>query len=157
MSHTSCRVNPHSIVCVSVKELIAQSMCHIWNLRDSNTIRIHNHLVGKRTLSHLAKLASLAKCWVSVYELTGCGFESRSCQLDFVIKVIYKQLAQCISLLSWNTSSKYRNGFFMAFQWCGLFSRHTKQLRYIIETSQRINASSLGFTHVTDQLMQNDK
>ena len=32
---------------------------------DSNAIRIHNHLVRKQTLNHLAKLASLAK-WLSV-------------------------------------------------------------------------------------------
>ena len=34
-------------------------------LSDSNGIRTHNHLVLKRTLQHLAKLASLAK-WLSV-------------------------------------------------------------------------------------------
>ena len=32
---------------------------------DCNGTRTHNHLVHKRTLNHLAKLASLAK-WLSV-------------------------------------------------------------------------------------------
>ena len=32
---------------------------------DCNWIRTHNHLIHKRTLNHLAKLASLAK-WLSV-------------------------------------------------------------------------------------------
>ena len=34
-------------------------------IRDSNEIRTHNHLVRKRTLSHLTQLASLAK-WLGV-------------------------------------------------------------------------------------------
>ena len=56
MSRTSFRVNPYSIVCLYVKELFAWSSRHIWSLSDSNEIRIHNHLVRKRTLNHLAKL-----------------------------------------------------------------------------------------------------
>ena len=59
MSRTSFRVNPHSIVCLNVKELLARSSSHIWDLSDNNVIRTHNHLVGKRTLNHLTK--SLAK------------------------------------------------------------------------------------------------
>ena len=62
MSRTSFRVNPHSIVCLNVKELLARSRCHIWSLSDSNEIRTHNHLVRKRTLNHLASLAK----WLSV-------------------------------------------------------------------------------------------
>ena len=57
MSRTSFRVNPHSIVCLNVKELLARSRRHIWSLSDSNEIRTHNHLVRKQTLNHLAKLA----------------------------------------------------------------------------------------------------
>ena len=67
MSHKSFRVNPHSIVCLNVKELLAQSRCHIWNLSDSNLIRTHNHLVCKPTLNHLAKLAKWLSCVVSTY------------------------------------------------------------------------------------------
>ena len=61
MSHTSFRVNPHSRVCLNVKEPLAWSRSHIWSLSHSNVIRTHNHLVCKWTLNHLAKLASLAK------------------------------------------------------------------------------------------------
>ena len=57
MSRTSFRRNPHSIVCMNVKQFLARSRCHIWILSDSNEIRTHNHLVWKRTLDHLAKLA----------------------------------------------------------------------------------------------------
>ena len=59
MSRTSFRVNSHSIVCMNIKELRARSRRHIWSLSDSNEIRTHNHLVRKRTLNHLAKLAFL--------------------------------------------------------------------------------------------------
>ena len=57
MSRTSFRVNPQSIVCLNVKELLARSRRHIWSLCDSNVIRTHNHLIRKRTLNHLASLA----------------------------------------------------------------------------------------------------
>ena len=66
-SRTSFRVNPHSIVCLNVKELLARSRRHIWSLSDSNGIRTHNHLVRKRTLNHLAKLAKWLSCVVSTF------------------------------------------------------------------------------------------
>ena len=53
MSRTSFRVNLHSIVCLNVQELLAQSRRHIWSLIDSNEIGTHNHLVRKWTLNHL--------------------------------------------------------------------------------------------------------
>ena len=51
--------------CMNVKELLARNRHDIWSLSDSNGIRTHNHLVHKRTLSRLAKLASLAK-WLTI-------------------------------------------------------------------------------------------
>ena len=56
-SRTSFRVNPRFIVCLNVKKLLARSRHLIWNLSDNNGIRTHSHLVCKRTLNHLAKLA----------------------------------------------------------------------------------------------------
>ena len=67
-----------------------------WQQRDSN----HSHLVRKPTLNHLVKLAfkwfscvvstylcgvfdCMLNSWVSVYELSVCGFESRCCHLKF--------------------------------------------------------------------------
>ena len=67
MSRTIFRVNPLSIVCLSVKELLAWSRPHIRSLSDSNEIRTHNHLVCKQTLNHLAKLAKWLSCVVSTY------------------------------------------------------------------------------------------
>ena len=56
MSRTSFRVNPHSIFCLNVKELLAWRRHHMWSLSDSSVIRTHNHLVRKRTLDHLDHL-----------------------------------------------------------------------------------------------------
>ena len=57
----------------------------------SNGIRTHNDLVRKRTLNHLAKLAVWLNGWVFVYELSGCGFESRCCQLYFRYGACFEQ------------------------------------------------------------------
>ena len=57
---TSFRVNPHSILCLNVKELLARSRHHIWSL---SGIQTHNHFVHKRTFNHLAKLAQI---WVRI-------------------------------------------------------------------------------------------
>ena len=63
--------------CLNVKELLARNKCDIWSLIDCNRTRTYNHLVHKRTLNHLAKLASLAKCLSVRLWIKGCGFESR--------------------------------------------------------------------------------
>ena len=94
MSRTSFRVNPHDIVCLNVKEFLARSRRHIWDLSDSNEIRTHSHLLRKRTLSHLAKLAwpVWLNGWVFVYELSDCGFESRWCHLIAVLLLLSELL-----------------------------------------------------------------
>ena len=53
--------------CLSIKELLARSSHEIWSLSDSNGTRTHNHLVCKRTLNHLAKLAKWLSSIVSTY------------------------------------------------------------------------------------------
>ena len=67
MSRASFRVNLHAIVCRNVKKHLTQSRRYIWILSDSNVIRTHNHLVRKRTLNHLAKLAKWLNCVVSTF------------------------------------------------------------------------------------------
>ena len=66
MLRTSFRVNPGSIVCLNVKEFLARTRCHIWNLRDSNEIRTHNHLVRKRTLNNLYVHLRTKWLWVRI-------------------------------------------------------------------------------------------
>ena len=66
MPRTSFRGDPHSIVCLNVKELLAWGNCHIWSLSDNNGIRTHNHLVRKRKLKHLSKLVRLRTEWLWV-------------------------------------------------------------------------------------------
>ena len=48
--------------CLNVKELLARNRREIWSLSDCNETRTHNHLVRKRTLNHLAKLALMVQC-----------------------------------------------------------------------------------------------
>ena len=62
------------------RTILVQIRRHIWSLSGSNEIRTHYHLAGKRTLNHLVKQAERPVCLNSllfVYELSGCGFESR--------------------------------------------------------------------------------
>ena len=59
MSRTRFRVNPHSIVCLNVKELLARSRREIWRWSDCNWIRTHNHLVHKRTLNHFSQAGQM--------------------------------------------------------------------------------------------------
>ena len=65
MSRTSFRVDPHIIVCLNVKKLLAQSRRHIWGLSDSNEIRTHNQLLRKSKFNHLAKQPKWLICVVS--------------------------------------------------------------------------------------------
>ena len=62
LSRTCFRINPHSTVCLNVKELLAWNRRDVWGLIDSNGIRTHNHLVRKRKLNHLAKLVKWLSC-----------------------------------------------------------------------------------------------
>ena len=55
--------------CLNFQELLAQNRRHIWNVSDSNWILAHNHLLRKRTLNHLAKLAYFLNDWVVLWVL----------------------------------------------------------------------------------------
>ena len=52
---------------MNVKELLDWNRPDIWNLSDCNATRIYHHLVRKRALDHLAKLAKGLSCVVSTY------------------------------------------------------------------------------------------
>ena len=75
---------------------------------------IYNHLVRKRTLNHLAKLAKCLSCvvstyqhfasdcmflschvrvseWIHTHELSGCGFKSRCNHLNFRFRAWFEQ------------------------------------------------------------------
>ena len=51
------------------------------SLIDSNGIRTHNHLVRKRILNHLAKLAKCLRCVVSTYLYGAFDCMSLSCHV----------------------------------------------------------------------------
>ena len=48
--------------CLNVKKLLARNRREIWSLSDYNWTRTQNHLVRKRTLNHLVKLAKWLSC-----------------------------------------------------------------------------------------------
>ena len=58
MSYTYFRVNPHSIVAWISRHSFLKTAVR-WSLSDCNGTPNYNHLVCKRTLNHLAKLAQL--------------------------------------------------------------------------------------------------
>ena len=68
--------------CLNVKELLAWSRHEIWSLSDCNWSRTQNHLLRKRTLNHLAKLALWPNGWMFVYELSDSGFDSSCSHLS---------------------------------------------------------------------------
>ena len=53
--------------CLNVKELLAQNRREMWSLSECNWTRTHNHLVRKRTLNHLDKLAKWLSRVVGTY------------------------------------------------------------------------------------------
>ena len=58
---------PTLYICLNVKEILARNRRNIWSLSDWNGTRTYNHLVPKRILNHLAKLAKWLSCVVSTY------------------------------------------------------------------------------------------
>ena len=53
--------------CLNVKDLLTQNRRDTWSINDCNGTWIHSHLVCKRTLKHLVKLAKRLSCVVSIY------------------------------------------------------------------------------------------
>ena len=67
----------------------------IWSLSDSNRIWTHNHLVCKRTLNHLTKLAKLLSCVVSTYLYGVFDCMLLSCHYEFQSESRLYSLPQC--------------------------------------------------------------
>ena len=86
--------------CLNVKELLAQNRCKIWSLSDCNWTWTHNHLVPKRTLNHLAKLAKLLICIVSTYLYSAFGCMFLSCHVRISLKLQISQLFRARSSLT---------------------------------------------------------
>ena len=83
----------------------------IWSLSDCNRTQTQNHLLRKLTPNHLAKLAL---SWVFVYELRGCGFESRCSHINIpIIFWYFREVFLSVSpeflsaLLAWHTGKKF--------------------------------------------------
>ena len=91
MSRTDFRVNPHSIVCLNVKELLARGRRHIWSLSGSNGIRTHNHLVSKRTLDLLENIFA---CLFSVSNIISLSRHEQVCLIRLRFKGWEKSLSK---------------------------------------------------------------
>ena len=69
--------------CLNVNEVLAQNRRDIWSFSGCNGTRTHNHLVRKRKLSYLAKLAKWLGCFVSIYIYGASDYMFLSCDLRF--------------------------------------------------------------------------
>ena len=86
--------------CLNVKELLARNSREIWSLSDCNWTWIHHHLVSKRKLNHLAKLAKLF-----IYKLIGYGFEPSYDNNDKELEWISQEMQKT---LRWKNESLIR-------------------------------------------------
>ena len=75
--------------CVFYFQMLCLLILNTFLLGDSNEIRTHNHLVRKRTLNHLAKLAKWLSCVVSTYLY--CAFDCMllSCHVRVSVNPLY--------------------------------------------------------------------
>ena len=70
---------------LNVKELFALSRCENWRWSDCNWTRTQDHLVLKRTINHLAKLAKWLSCLLSIYLYGAFDCMFLSCQEHTVV------------------------------------------------------------------------
>ena len=81
--------------CLNIKELLARSRRHIWSLSECNGTRTHNHLVRKRILNHLAKLAKWLSSVVSTYLYGAFDCMFLSCHLRVWEWIRTLQMPEC--------------------------------------------------------------
>ena len=93
---------------LNVKELLAQNRLNIWSLSDSNRIRDYNHLVCKRKLNHLAKLANdWAVLWILTVPLKHIMYASQN-ESTFYRWLNVKELLARNRCDMWNLSDTSR-------------------------------------------------
>ena len=93
--------------CLNVKELLARNRRDIWSLSNSNGIRTHNHLVRKRTLNHLAKLAKWLSCVVIIYLYGAFDCMLSSCHVQIRVPLLSLKLQIFEQEVPWH-SGNYR-------------------------------------------------
>ena len=95
MSRTRFRVNPHSVVPGMSKKILARNNRDLWRLSDCSDIQSHNHLVCKKTLNHLTKLAKWLSCVLSTYLYGAFDCMFLSCHVCITEWIHTLQLPQC--------------------------------------------------------------
>ena len=93
-------------ICLNVKEFLAPNKSDIWSLSDCNWTRMHNHLVRKRTLNHLAKLAKSLSCVVSTYLYGAFDYMFLSCHVR-ISQWIYTLYSPECQGTSWSKQVRY--------------------------------------------------
>ena len=95
-------------ICLNVKELLARNRRDIWSLSDWNGTRTHNHLVHKRTLNHLAKLAKWLSCVMStyLYRAFDCIFLSYHVRTSDITSVSGKEFLDILSNIEFGFTLK---------------------------------------------------
>ena len=113
MSRTSFRVNPNSIVCLNVKDLLARSRCHICCLSNSNgsiiwltslakwlSVRLQNKWLWVRItlLSFKLQIYCLlrARSSLTFRQTIGCGF---TLKLVRDMTITYSQIRTVVELM----------------------------------------------------------
>ena len=74
---------------LNVKELLARNQRDIWSLSDCNGTRMHR--TGKYSQHSSIIWLVWVNGWVLVYELSGCGFDSRCCHLNLRYHARFEQ------------------------------------------------------------------
>ena len=144
-------------ICLNVKELLARSKHNIWSLSDCNGTRIHNHLVCKHILNHLAKLAK----WLCV-RLGIKWFESRCSHLDDSVfgldhlLILYSCIDHIHFEMGLKNSAMYNLWFFLFWfhtAWSTFSCSVIKLFHTILELSHHLwNHPTLSFLCTASEL-----
>ena len=95
--HVTYEFESESTLCsfLIVREFLAWSRRHVWRLSDCNGTRTHDHLVRKRRLNNLAKLAKWFTCVVSTYLYGAFDCMLLSCHVRVWEWIHTLQLPEC--------------------------------------------------------------
>ena len=134
-------------ICLNVKKLLARNRREIWSLSHCNETRTYNHLVHKRTLSHLAKWSN---DWVVLWVII-CTVHLNLCSY-LVTYAFQSEITLCKSTLYVQLSVRLRTKWL----WVWVFLRSLKvqisrlfRARNSLTFRQIQSVSSLWNTYVT--------
>ena len=118
-----------TLSCLNVKELLARNRRHIWSFSDSKGIQTHNHLVQKRTLKYLAKLAKRLSC-----VLSSCLLWQLSISMLNALcrKVPTTRLNHLVSLAKWLSVRVWLKWLWVQTLYCHLNFRYSAYFEQVV-------------------------